>query len=84
MATDAVVREPGGEWLAAFEVQQRFLQHSGPSIESLDYSGRCKQMGEVGGDCIYRWSGRISKPDPPGMGYRWPPDSSHRKQCEVR
>jgi sigma-B regulation protein RsbU (phosphoserine phosphatase) len=50
MATDALVMEPAGEWVAAFEVQQRFLQHSGPGIDSLDYSGQCRQMGEVGGD----------------------------------
>jgi sigma-B regulation protein RsbU (phosphoserine phosphatase) len=50
MATDAIVREPAGEWVAAFEVQQRFLQHLGPCIDSLDYSGQCRQMGEVGGD----------------------------------
>ena len=50
MATDAVVMEPAGEWVDAFEVQQRFLQHSGPGIDSLDYSGCCRQMGEVGGD----------------------------------
>jgi phosphoserine phosphatase RsbU/P len=50
MATDAVVMEPAGEWVAAFEVQQPFLQHSGPGIDSLDYSGQCRQMGEVGGD----------------------------------
>jgi phosphoserine phosphatase RsbU/P len=50
MATDAVVMEPAGEWLAALEVQQRFLQHSGPGVDSLDYSGQCRQMGEVGGD----------------------------------
>ena len=50
MSTDAVVMEPAGDWMAAFEVQQRFLQHSGPTIDSLDYSGRCRQMGEVGGD----------------------------------
>jgi sigma-B regulation protein RsbU (phosphoserine phosphatase) len=50
MATDAVLMEPAGEWVAAFEVQQRFLQHLGPGIDSLDYSGQCRQMGEVGGD----------------------------------
>jgi sigma-B regulation protein RsbU (phosphoserine phosphatase) len=50
MATNAVLREPAGEWVAAFEVQQRFLQHAGPGIDSLDYSGQCRQMGEVGGD----------------------------------
>jgi sigma-B regulation protein RsbU (phosphoserine phosphatase) len=50
MAVSAVVMEPAGEWVAALEVQQRFLQHSGPNIDSLDYSGRCRQIGEVGGD----------------------------------
>ena len=29
MATDAVVMEPAGEWVAAFEVQQRFLRAFG-------------------------------------------------------
>lgn len=31
-------------------MQQRFLQHSGPGIDSLDYSGQCRQMGESRGD----------------------------------
>jgi hypothetical protein len=65
MATDAVVMEPAGEWVAAFEVQQRFLQHSGPNIDSLDYSGRCRQMGEVGGD-FYNFVTSL------GIGWRWP------------
>ena len=50
MATDAVLTEPAGERIAGFEVQQHCLQHLWPSIESLDYSGQCRQMGEVGGD----------------------------------
>jgi phosphoserine phosphatase RsbU/P len=50
MATQAVVTEPAGEWVAAFEVQHQFLQHAGPGIDSLDYSGRCRQVEEVGGD----------------------------------
>jgi sigma-B regulation protein RsbU (phosphoserine phosphatase) len=50
MATDAVVMEPAGEWVASFEVQQPFLQHPEPGIDSLDYSGQCRQVGEVGGD----------------------------------
>jgi phosphoserine phosphatase RsbU/P len=45
MATHAVMTEPAGEWVAAFEVQ-----HAGPGIDSLDYSGRCRNLGEVGGD----------------------------------
>ena len=50
MGTDAVLRGPAGDWISDFEEQQRFLQHAGPSIDSLDYSGCCSQMGEVGGD----------------------------------
>jgi sigma-B regulation protein RsbU (phosphoserine phosphatase) len=50
MAIDAVVMEPASEWMAAFEVQQRFLQHWGPAMDTLDYSARCRQMGDVGGD----------------------------------
>ena len=48
--TDAVLTEPASEWVAAFEVQQRFLQHLGPCVDSLDYGGQCRQMDEVGGD----------------------------------
>ncbi len=50
MATHAVVTEPAGEWVAAFEAQQRFPQHAGPGIDSLDYTGQCRNLGEVGGD----------------------------------
>jgi sigma-B regulation protein RsbU (phosphoserine phosphatase) len=50
MTMDAVVMVCPTERMAAFEVQQRFLQHWGPSIDTLDYSGQCRQMGEVGGD----------------------------------
>jgi phosphoserine phosphatase RsbU/P len=50
MATEAVVTDCRTERMAAFEVQQRFLQHWGPGIDTLDYSGQCRQMGEVGGD----------------------------------
>jgi phosphoserine phosphatase RsbU/P len=50
MTMDAVVMDCPTERIAAFEVQQRFLQHWGPGIDTLDYSGQCRQMGEVGGD----------------------------------
>src|ERR1700753_1524322 len=50
MTMDVAVMDCPTERVAAFEVQQRFLQHSGPGIDSLDYSGQCRQMGEVGGD----------------------------------
>ena len=37
--------------MAACEVQQRFMQHLGPTIDSVSYSARCRQVGELGGDC---------------------------------
>jgi phosphoserine phosphatase RsbU/P len=51
MPADAVVMETFSEWSEACEVQQRFMQHAGPAIETLSYSARCRQAGELGGDC---------------------------------
>ena len=51
MTTDAMVMETGREWVNACEVQRRFMQHLGPAIDALDYSARCRQMRELGGDC---------------------------------
>ncbi len=42
--------DPGCEWTAARQVQQRFMQPAGPVAGELDYSARCRQAGEVGGD----------------------------------
>jgi sigma-B regulation protein RsbU (phosphoserine phosphatase) len=39
-----------GEWMAAREVQQRFMKSAGPVRDELDFSARCRQAGEVGGD----------------------------------
>jgi len=53
--TDATVMEAGmetgSEWAIACEVQQRFMQHLCTSIDTLDYSARCRQAQELGGDC---------------------------------
>jgi len=43
--------ETSSEWTAACEVQQRFMQHLGPEIDTLSYSARCRQVRELGGDC---------------------------------
>ncbi len=51
MPADAGVMEDFSEWIAAYEVQQRFMQHQGAKIDSLTYSARCRQVGELGGDC---------------------------------
>jgi len=49
--TDTLVMETGSEWAIACEVQQRFMQHMCPTIDTLEYSARCRQVQELGGDC---------------------------------
>jgi sigma-B regulation protein RsbU (phosphoserine phosphatase) len=52
MPADVVIMESSPEWIAAYEVQQRFMQHMGATIDTLSYSARCRQVGELGGDCF--------------------------------
>ncbi len=47
---DAMVMDVSGEWAIACEVQQRFMNGSSGPAGSLDYSARCRQMIELGGD----------------------------------
>jgi phosphoserine phosphatase RsbU/P len=51
MPADAVIMESSGEWIAAYEVQQRFMRHRGATTDTLSYGARCQQVGELGGDC---------------------------------
>jgi sigma-B regulation protein RsbU (phosphoserine phosphatase) len=51
MLSDAVVTEAGSEWTAACQVQQRFMQPLGHTIDTLSHSARCRQVCELGGDC---------------------------------
>jgi phosphoserine phosphatase RsbU/P len=51
MPMDAIVMKTSSEWTAACEVQQRFMQHLGPTIDRLDYSALCRQAQILGGDC---------------------------------
>jgi sigma-B regulation protein RsbU (phosphoserine phosphatase) len=51
MPADAVIMESSAEWIAAYEVQRRFMQHRGATIDTLSYTARCRQVGELGGDC---------------------------------
>ncbi len=51
MRSDAFVMENCREWATACDVQQRFMQHPVPAIDTLDYSARCRQVRELGGDC---------------------------------
>lgn len=47
----AVALEAESEWMAAREVQQRFMGHAGAGNGALDHSARCRQAGDLGGDC---------------------------------
>jgi sigma-B regulation protein RsbU (phosphoserine phosphatase) len=49
-ATVPVEIETCSEWMAACQVQQRFLQYLEPVIDTLSYSARCRQVRELGGD----------------------------------
>jgi len=49
-ATVPVEIKSCSEWVAACEVQQRFLQYLGPALDTLSFSARCRQVRELGGD----------------------------------
>jgi phosphoserine phosphatase RsbU/P len=51
MASDALVVDVSQDWAIACDVQQRFMQHSGPRIDTASYSARCRQVRALGGDC---------------------------------
>jgi len=49
MATTGLALDVTHDWVAASEVQQRFM-HFSPAIESVCYNARCRQVRELGGD----------------------------------
>jgi sigma-B regulation protein RsbU (phosphoserine phosphatase) len=51
MLGDAKTVGEWGDWAAASDVQQRFMRRAAAPLDTLDYSARCRQMHEVGGDC---------------------------------
>lgn len=48
--SDTVVLDVSRDWLTACDVQERFMQPTGPTVDSLSYSARCRQMRALGGD----------------------------------
>lgn len=50
MTANAVLMETPSEWIAACEIQERFMQHSRLPVDGLDYSARCRQVHALGGD----------------------------------
>jgi phosphoserine phosphatase RsbU/P len=51
MLSEALATENRRDWAAACDVQQRFMQQPVPAMDTLDYSARCRQVHELGGDC---------------------------------
>lgn len=51
MTTDEMVVDVSLDWVLACDVQQRFMQGLGRSSDSADYSGHCRQVRALGGDC---------------------------------
>src|SRR5450755_2560453 len=51
MTTDKMVVDVSQDWVLACDVQRRFMRGLGRSSESVDCSGRCRQVRALGGDC---------------------------------
>jgi phosphoserine phosphatase RsbU/P len=51
MTSNAVIPESYNDLAAACATQQQFLQHASSAVKGVRYDGRCRQLGEVGGDC---------------------------------
>ena len=48
---DTMVVDVSQDWVTACDVQQRFMHHTVPAAEGISYSGRCRQLRALGGDC---------------------------------
>ena len=52
MTTDALVVDVSQDWALACELQERFMPVPRSRTQTLTYSGRCRQMRALGGDCF--------------------------------
>jgi sigma-B regulation protein RsbU (phosphoserine phosphatase) len=50
MTSDTEVLDVSRDWATACDVQEQFMQHGGPTIDTLSYSARCRQVRALGGD----------------------------------
>lgn len=50
MMTECAVVDVSQDWMLACHVQERFM-HAPGNAGSVDYSGRCRQLRALGGDC---------------------------------
>lgn len=51
MTSDAFVVDVSRDWAIACDVQRRFMRGFDQVFETFDFSGHCRQMLELGGDC---------------------------------
>ena len=51
MTTDEMVVDVSQDWVLACDVQQRFMNGPGRKTGPTDYSGQCRQVRALGGDC---------------------------------
>ena len=52
MITESVIVDVSQDWLAACGLQERFMETPSGKTQRLTYSGRCRQMRALGGDCF--------------------------------
>jgi phosphoserine phosphatase RsbU/P len=50
MRSDTMVLDVSRDWVTACDVQERFMQRTGPTLDTLSYSARCRQVRALGGD----------------------------------
>src|SRR5271157_3650107 len=50
MTNATVVLDVSRDWATACDVQERFMKYAGPTIDTLSYSARCRQVRALGGD----------------------------------
>lgn len=51
MTTDEMVVDVSQDWILACDVQRRFMNGPGSSAGPANYSGQCRQVRALGGDC---------------------------------
>ncbi len=45
-----MVLDVSRDWVTACDVQERFMQRTGPTLDTLSYGARCRQVRALGGD----------------------------------
>ena len=52
MLSETMIVDVSRDWVLACDVQQRFMQSLDRMAGTLDYSGQCRQLQALGGDCF--------------------------------